>query len=192
MQHMLTFTPLSTCDSEAPLGFEVLIAYEDFETAKHAKHTYDILVKNLGPNCRFTSQMWKFAVLSLSRFRQMAVSDAVAADIIILSSAGGDLPGHIKDWIESWLAEGGNPLALVALFNPADASRQTQATRAYLADVARRGRMEFFAQPDASGTAPAAQDVRPAPPASTPAEMSLAAVVACHALPLARTTACQR
>ncbi|MGH7967100.1 MAG: hypothetical protein ACREIC_00075, partial [Limisphaerales bacterium] len=50
-----------------------------------------------------------------------------------------------------WLDRALNPLALVALF---DTSRgiewQTRPTRTYLADAARRGRMEFFAQPDST------------------------------------------
>jgi len=150
MQHTLTSPPLGSSDLESSPAFNVVIAYEDFETGKHAKKTYDFLVENLGHDCHFTNQMWKFEVLSIPKLREIAVKDAAMGDIIIISCHGDELPPHVKTWIESWLAMPGNPLALVALFDPAQNDPgQSRAARAYLEDVARRGRMEFFAQPDA-------------------------------------------
>jgi hypothetical protein len=71
------------------------------------------------------------------------------ADLIIISSRGRDLPAQVKTWIEQWVKEPGNALALVALFVcEGDEEAQTQAVRAYLASAAKRGSMEFFAQPD--------------------------------------------
>jgi hypothetical protein len=141
---------LGASDLDASPTFNVVIAYEDFDTGKHAKRTYDFLVENLGRECQFTNQMWKFDVLSIPKLREMAAKDAVQADIIIVSSHGGDeLPEPVKAWIESWLAEKGNVNALVALFDcPDEDSLKTRRIRTYLADVAERGGMEFFAQPD--------------------------------------------
>ncbi len=149
MQHTLACPPSGTADADAHPTFDVLIVYEDFETGKHAKKTYDFLVEHLGRDCLFSHQMWKFDVLSLPKLRDMAVKDAAAADIIIISSHGDELPAHVKTWIESWLQEPGNPLALVALFDrPQENASEARTVRAYLAGVARQGKMEFFAQPE--------------------------------------------
>jgi hypothetical protein len=73
--------------------------------------------------------------------------DAFEADILMISSRGGlGLAAGAKAWIESWLAQGTRAIALVALFGCE--VHETQTVRAYLADVARRGCLEFFAQPD--------------------------------------------
>jgi len=149
MRHALTCPPINASDREATPSFNVLIAYEDFETGKHAKETYDFLVENVGHDCHFTNQMWKFDVLPLPRLQAIALEDAAHADIIIVSSKARELPAHVTSWIEAWLAQAQHPLALVALFQttPAEPDGINRA-RQYLAEVARRGNMEFFAQPD--------------------------------------------
>lgn len=149
MRHTLTLPPLESLETESNPAFNVLIAYEDFETGKHAKKTYDFLAENLRRDCSLTNQMWKFDVLSIPKLREIAVRDAVAADIIIVSSHGDEIPEQVRKWIASWLMEGTNALALVALFaGPQNHLPGSSAARQYLADVAKRGHMEFFAQPD--------------------------------------------
>jgi hypothetical protein len=147
MQHTLTFAPDSSAEIDStPPTLNVVIVYEDFETGTHAKKTYDFIVENVQPECQFTNQMWKFDVLSIPKLREIAVRDAAIADIVMLSSHGHELPAQVKSWVESWLDSPGTPLALVALFDRQ--SPQTWATREHLAEVARRGKMAFFAQPD--------------------------------------------
>jgi hypothetical protein len=141
---------LGASDLEVNPTFNVVIAHEDFDTGKHARKTCDFLAGNLGPGCQFTNQMWKFDVLSIPKLREMAARDAGLADIVIISSHGGDeLPGPVRAWMESWLARKGDPIALVALFNcPNGQSPNTQPIRTYLADAARKAGIDFFAQPD--------------------------------------------
>ncbi len=147
IQNTLTFPSLSSTGTESCPAFNVVIAYEDFETGKQAKKTYDYLVEHLGDECAFTNGMWKFDVLAVPKLREMAAKDAAGADIIILSMHGtNDLPRDVKSWIELWLTEKGNAIALVGLFGNVNDARENP-TRAYLAEVARRGRMEFFCQP---------------------------------------------
>jgi hypothetical protein len=149
MQHTLTSPPSGSVDLEVNPSLNVVIAYEDFDAGKHAKKTYDYLVEHLGHEFQFTNQMWKFEVLNIPKLREIAVRDALAADIIVVSSRGGELSFPVQAWIEGWLAEMGNALALVALFVCArEEAGQLRSLRARLADVARRGKMEFFAQPD--------------------------------------------
>ena len=149
MRRSLTFPPLSSPTVEENPNFSVVMAYEDFETGKHAKKTYDFLAENLGNDCRLSNQMWKFDVLSLPKLREMAAKDAAQADVVIISCHGSsELPAQVTDWIEAWLAEKSNAIALVALFDsPAVDRSQADAIRDYLAAVAKRGQMEFFAQP---------------------------------------------
>lgn len=138
---------------ESAPGFGVVIAYEDFETGKHARKTYDFLADNLGKESRFTQSMWKFDVLAIPNLREMAVRDVSEADIVIISSHGGrELPVSVRAWIEHWIALGVRPLALVALFDCT--ASQSEGVRTYLADVARRAGIEFFAQPESQALAP--------------------------------------
>ena len=149
MQRTTNPSPLAMTQPETKPTLNVVIAYEDFETGKHAKGTFDFLVHQLGSEFQFLNQMWKFDVLGIPKLRDMAAKDAAMADIIIISSQGQEPALEVKLWVESWLALGGHPLALVALFAGQDcADRESNPAREYLAEVARRGRLEFFAQPD--------------------------------------------
>ncbi len=149
MQHTLTSPPSGVSDLGTNPTFNVVIAYEDFETGKHAKRTYDFLVETLGRDCEFTSQMWKFDVLGIPKLRQIASADAAAADLVVVSCHGDELPDSAKRWIESWVGSPEGPMALVALFDrPTEQPTRTRQVRDYLAALARKGNMEFFAQPD--------------------------------------------
>ena len=147
MTRALTIKPFESADLEVNSAFSVVIVYEDFETGKHAKKTYDFLVENLGHDCRFINQMWKFEVLAIPKLREMAAKDAAGADIIMISCHGKELPPDVRAWVELWLAESTHSTALVALFAGSDHEENSE-VRSYLASVAARGQMEFFAQPD--------------------------------------------
>jgi hypothetical protein len=149
MQHTAFYSPIGSSDLEPDPIFNVVIAYEDFETGKQAKETYDFLVSNLRHECRFENQMWKFDVLGIPKLREMAAKDALMADIIIISCHGThELSADVKDWINGWVNGQTNAIALVALLGDADNDGDTRNIREYLADVARCARMEFFAQPN--------------------------------------------
>jgi len=147
MQETVVARSASQLDFENCPLFKVVIAYEDFEMGNHAKHLYDFLTQNLGEDFELSSQMWKFDVLSIPKLREIAIKDAIEADILVISSRGGQgLATGAKVWIESWLTQGTRADALVALFGCE--VQETQTVRDYLADVACRGGLEFFAQPD--------------------------------------------
>ena len=147
MQRTISYPPISSSDLDVNPTIDVVIAYQDLETGKSAKSTFDFLVERLGHECEFTNQMWKFDVLAIPKLREIAAKDGAVADIIIISCRGGELPAEVKAWIELWLAEETKPIALVALFGRGE-EEGTEAIRSYLAAVAKRGQMEFFAQPD--------------------------------------------
>jgi hypothetical protein len=148
MRQTAFYSPIGSSDLEPDPIFNVVIAYEDFETGKHAKETYDFLVRNLCHECRFDNQMWKFDVLGIPKLREIAAKDAVMADIIIISCHGThDLSPEVKAWIDLWIDGQSNAIALVGLFADVDDDSDTHQVRDYLAHIARRAQMEFFAQP---------------------------------------------
>ncbi|HEV2391962.1 MAG TPA: hypothetical protein VG146_06320 [Verrucomicrobiae bacterium] len=148
MQHTLIFAPPGSTNLNPNPTFNVVILYEDFNTGKKAKRTYDFLAENLDAPCQCANQMWKFDVLRIPKLCDMALRDAAEADVVILSCRGGDLPGHLKDWLQSWVAEAGAGQALVALFEQgSEEARQTRPLREYLAELAKKGGIEFFSQP---------------------------------------------
>ncbi|HZV34158.1 MAG TPA: hypothetical protein VFB72_06230 [Verrucomicrobiae bacterium] len=131
--------------------FNVVIVYEDFAAGKHAKETYDYLVHQLGRDFDFTNQMWKFDLLGNSKMNELAVKDAVMADLIIVSTHGKDeLPEEVKSWIEHWVILKSNAMALVYLVDQPSIQEAPEAavTRSYLQDAARRAAIGFFAQPN--------------------------------------------
>lgn len=148
MRHTLTKPPSTLVEVDSGPPFNVLIAYEDFETGKHAKRTYDYLAENLGRECQLTNQMWKFDALSIPKLREIAVRDATMADIIFISSHGDKLPECVSMWIESWAMQGTEALALVALFDQPGSPAGVAELKSYLSGVAKRAGLEFFAQPD--------------------------------------------
>src|SRR6185436_13179821 len=88
MQSSVQLSTLTSSDLEPNPPFNVVILYEDLETGKIAKRTYDYVTENLGANHQFTSQMWKFDVLEVPKLRELAVKDGALADVIIISSQG--------------------------------------------------------------------------------------------------------
>ena len=150
MQSVASCPKLSSLDPESIPVFSVVIAYEDFTTGKHARRACDFVVANLSRKWQVTSQMWKFEVLSIPELREMAAKDAAVADLIVVSSHGHDeLPADVKGWIEMWRGCEAGASALVALFDsPPGRAGHARATHAYLAGVAKRGQMEFFAWPE--------------------------------------------
>jgi hypothetical protein len=143
--------------NELPLGaaepdsvFSVVAAYEDIESGRHAQRTCDFLTEQLGQECRFLNQMWKFDALAVPGLCEMAANDAALADLIVVACHGSqDLPVDVKAWIELWIGLRGPAFGLVALFDRRDdQGGQTRIIEDYLVSVAHRAGMEFFAHPD--------------------------------------------
>jgi len=149
MRHTPIVSPAAPSEFDGTSAFNILIAYENFAAGKNAKQTYDLLAAELNPDCRCSNQMWKFDVLNIPKLREMAAQDARVADIIIISCSGDDLPQSVKDWIEDWIPQAHNALALVALFDSSGpGAGDSWAVRTFLMEMARRNGLEFFAQPD--------------------------------------------
>lgn len=147
MQNATTFLAPLNAQIGSDFVFNVVIAYEDFETGKLAKKTYDYLVEHLGQECELCHQMWKFEVLALPRLREYAVQDATVGDIVLVATHGRELPPQVTDWLDAWAAHAPRTLALVLLSDAAP--DETREAHTYLAGVAAKAGVEFFAQPGA-------------------------------------------
>jgi hypothetical protein len=128
-------------------NMRVLIAYEDFAAGNRAM----AILKRIGRQCggpgRLIHMMWRFDVLSDSSFLELAVSEALAADIIVIAARDGQgLPQKVRHWIARWfLMKEDRPLALLAALdhNRVQGSG-TGHILPYLAKLAHCGRMQFF------------------------------------------------
>jgi hypothetical protein len=141
----LSIPAFGNSDREVNSVLNVVIAYEDLETGKRAMKTYEYMVQQLGDQCLFANQMWKFDVLAVPKLKEIAAKDAAAAEIIIISAhEGRELPNEVKAWIEMWLAYRTEASAIVGLFA---GQSETNPVRSYLEEIARRAQIEFFCQP---------------------------------------------
>ncbi len=80
----------------------------------------------------------------------MAANDALEADLIIVSTHGiGELPEEVKSWMDLWVEQPGNAMALVMLVDrPKNVLDDHESIRSSLQATADKAGMEFFAQPD--------------------------------------------
>lgn len=140
-----SFPAFESSDKEANSALNVVIAYEDLETGKRAIKTYENMVQQLDEECLFANQMWKFDVLAVPKLKEIAAKDAAAAEIIIVSAHGGnELPPAVKAWLDLAMLYKTEASALVGLF---DTHIIESPVHAYLAERARRAKIEFFCQP---------------------------------------------
>jgi len=125
----------------------VLVAYEDFAAGSRAMAMLKRVDSQSGQPGQLVHMMWRFDVLADESFFELAVSEALAADIIVIATREGkSLPRRIRDWIARWLLlKKRRPLALVATldYQPVQASSQG-CVLPYLAKLARYGKLQFF------------------------------------------------
>lgn len=136
-------------------AINVLVASEDFAAGCRVM----AMLKRVGSQCggpgRLIHMMWRFDVLSDPSFLEPAVSEALAADIIIIAMREGKgLPQKVRNWMARWLLmKEDRPLALAASF---DHDREKTSDQGcvlpYLARLAQYGKMQFFSNRCAQAT----------------------------------------
>jgi hypothetical protein len=126
-------------------------AYEDSATGARADEFCQGLVRHLGRDCELTQQMWPLSELRLPQLRAIAAGEAARADLVIVSVHHSEaLPAELTAWIELWVGQKGKRVTLLlALFDPVYQG-VSASIRAYLAEAARKGQMEFLAQSEES------------------------------------------
>jgi hypothetical protein len=133
-----------------PLLYGVM-AYESAAVAKIAKEKWDYVVHALQSRYDFELRLWKFDILRIRELRNEAINDATKAQLIFVATHGaGELPLHVKEWIEQWLALKNRVQAsrrlLAFLFDSSSDRSWVSAfpTFAYLQQAARRSSMDFI------------------------------------------------
>ena len=126
---------------------KVVIICEDLECGKYAKELQDQLLSSLQSRIAFVPEVWTFRALQHGDLQTLAHKEIREADLILFSIRGDkEVPPFIKAWLESRLAEPGQPRALVALFGPGKTPAQISATRHYLETIADKACLELFVE----------------------------------------------
>jgi hypothetical protein len=96
------------------------------------------------------NSVWKFEMLRDPELWKQAATEAIEADMIIISVGGAELPACVKNWIESVLPmKEGKPAALVALLDRGnDASGEPPRPQTYLRRLAGQSGLDFFCNTD--------------------------------------------
>jgi hypothetical protein len=129
--------------------FRVVMAYEDFTAGKRAIDTCNFLVSRIGKAIELRSSMWKFDVLRSLKLNQMAVDDAVEADVIIVANGrNAGLPEEVKRWVDAWAArKEGQSAALVALLDfTGEQTHESSLAYTFLKSAAGAARIDFLPQ----------------------------------------------
>src|SRR5205085_6805218 len=90
-----------------------------------------------------------FADLEDARSARDAATKAAGADLIVFATARqGEIPGLVKDWVETWLGQRGDREgALVGLMDPGPRlSGLSENKFIYFRNVAHRGGMDYLTQ----------------------------------------------
>ena len=135
----------SVASEPKPL-LSIVVVYQDGLTRHWAAELWDRVGSLLGGGgvCR---QSWKIRDLSQPCSFSGAVRAATKADVLMVSVRDArELPLELESWIECWLpGREGRPGALVALIGvPPQPDAQLGCAHSYLADVARRGGLDFL------------------------------------------------
>ena len=128
-------------------AFRVVMAYDDFAAGKRAIDTCNFLVSRLGDGIELRSSMWKFDVLRSVKLHQIAVDDAIEADVIIVANARNvGLPEEVKQWIHAWAPrKAGQAAALVALLDFTGTNTQESTlAHAFLKEAAATAKIDFL------------------------------------------------
>jgi hypothetical protein len=125
----------------------VSAVHEDSATGARAEEYCQTLTRSLGGKCVLAKEMWLLTELRTPQLRSIAASEAVAADLIIVSVHHAEnLPGEITSWIDLWLKQKrARPALLAALFDPIYLGTSSS-IQAYLREVAKKGNLEFMAR----------------------------------------------
>jgi hypothetical protein len=140
-----------------PKRQNVVLVCEDNAARQHALRSQAGLgLEDAKPKDK-SAGWWLFEQLSVKAHAGEAAAKAAAADLVVFSvSTTGDLPGHVKLWIEMWIAnrkdrEG----ALVCLVShPHSPAYLASLKEIYLRHTAHRAGMDYLSEiPSASGKA---------------------------------------
>lgn len=147
----LLMAKLRINEKGGPGKVAAVAAYEDSVTGARADDFCHGLTRLLGAGCELTKQMWPLSELRLPQLRSIAAAEAAFADLVIISVHHSEaMPADLTSWMEQWSQRKDKRVrVLLGLFDPVYQG-VSASIRAYLAEVARKGHMDFLAQSEES------------------------------------------
>jgi hypothetical protein len=104
MKALSTVKQSASAFKNLPERMQGVLVYEDLETGTRAKDVCDHLLYQIEVDTEIDLALWRFDMLRDPDVNKRAVSQAAAADIIVLSvHDGSDLPPEVKLWLRRWL-----------------------------------------------------------------------------------------
>ncbi len=127
----------------------MVLAYADEPTGRLAKKACHSVVDRLRPTQSYDCHLWRFDILQQWQGSQLALEDALAADMIIIVSHGTEtLPDGVKRWLECWAPrKKDSESQLVALLDSMPEDRESSPAYSCLAEVAETSGINFVTKP---------------------------------------------
>ncbi len=139
-------------DDEA---LKVMVAYANYAAGQRASALLQRVARQCVETAALNATLWKFDLFQVDALLELAVADAVSADIIIISGRdGAALPDALRFWLERWLAaREPQPQALVAaLEQPEGGAHGKRPIQSYLRRVTRLPGVTFIAGSSLQGS----------------------------------------
>jgi len=84
-------------------AFRVVVGYEDYASGVRVMQLYNHILE-VCDESELQLNVWKFELLGMIKFREVAAVEVVHADLVLISVRGDRvLPKEATDWIESWI-----------------------------------------------------------------------------------------
>ena len=135
-------------DLDNSTTINVLIAYEDVPAGQHAMRILADLARKSEDDLELHPKLWRFDLLADPEWWTSALTDAVNADMLIISTSGASgLPTAVEDWVNACLAQmRGTSAAVIALLGTADhADRPSSPRFQFVQRAANEAELDFFA-----------------------------------------------
>jgi len=127
--------------------WSLVVLYENTQTRETAAGFCDYLVEQMWVDSGLDVNWWSFDGLRETGPSAKAAEKAKDADWVIFAlRAEQEVPAHLKNWIEAWLARRGTREGtLVGLLHDIPAATGSE-TQCYLRQVAHRAGMDYLSQ----------------------------------------------
>jgi hypothetical protein len=131
-----------------PGELAVMVIYENTKAREAAVAFCDRLVEKFWAHAGFEVSWWSLALLAEAGPARQAAEKAVAADLIVFAAPPeGDLPLHVRAWIEGWLPQRGEREgALVGLIEGTTQAGELTDKHFYLRRLAHRLGMDYLTE----------------------------------------------
>ena len=127
--------------------FRLFIACEDQAAFSQAKKVENQVQALFGDEIQISRLLWNFALLRHEQLQKHAVMEAADAEMIVISfRATGELPPHVKSWIESLPVrrEAGQGALVALIGSEHKAQPEWQPHIDYLRGIAENRGLDFF------------------------------------------------